>query len=332
MSQNSLLLLSVVPFLTQLTLSTGTILQATFLQTRLPVPDNCTRPYHFPWEDVITLFGSCRTNGNQNKDILRFRISTDTIEKVGELLEETNRGSVQADTAGNIYYLGGVSNWVQKYNAAQNVTERVTTFPFNLRDSTSVNINSTSNEVIVFGGYGIPSAVYSIDLDTFSTQYKTTLPQNILEATSVRVGDFAYIFDSGASRNNRQVMRVNLKNFTTEMVGPPTLPAFSLRPSSVYDSTGNKVYVIGGYTFAGNEGNPTAGIYEFDPVTFENRFIPVANFPVTGEMYWGISPAAVYVEGLDRIYFFGGSLVTSYSWYQNEIFYVSLAPLRGNLG
>lgn len=63
-------------------LSTGTVLTAMILGTRLPYPNNCTRPYHLPGEDVITLFGSCREYPNENKDILRFRMSTDTIEKV----------------------------------------------------------------------------------------------------------------------------------------------------------------------------------------------------------------------------------------------------------
>lgn len=113
---------------------------------------------------------------------------------------------MQPGSVGYIYYLGGSNNLIYRYHPGPNTTETGGVFPFNLRDSTSISLNVTDDEVIIFGGYGIPNAVYALNLATLTVQYEATLPINILEATSVRVGDYAFIFDSGASKDNRQAI------------------------------------------------------------------------------------------------------------------------------
>lgn len=75
---------------------------------------------------------------------------------------------------------------------------------------------------------------------------------------------------------------------------------------------------------------PIDGLIQFDPVSFNNEFIPVANFPVEGASYFRVSPATVYVPDLNRIYFFGGSsfnYTTDEFKIHDEIFYIDLDPL-----
>lgn len=75
------------------------------------------------------------------------------------------------------------------------------------------------------------------------------------------------------------------------------------------DSSAVKVeedaYVLGGYW---RTVLPTNGIIKFNSVSFEWELLTIEGIPVGGRYWYYRAPSAVYVERLNRIYFFGGQI------------------------
>lgn len=137
-----------------------------------------------------------------------------------------------------------------------------------------------------------------------------------------------YFFDDN-QKSNRQALQLDLNNFRVMFVGPPTLPIYNSYPNSVY--TGEFIYILGGHVIStGADPIYTDGIYEFDPSTFESRFIQVANLPLRrSDSIFLLAPAMVFVPHSNRIYCFGGvELTDDLPIFLDYVFFIDLTPLR----
>lgn len=293
-------------------------LSAEFVQVRLPFQSWGQSAFH-DGNDLIYLIGG---TGNADNQILQFSISSETIKVVGNLPVQVFSGSVQEDSGGNLFIFGCGDNGdqVYKFNPKLNSSEFITNLPFDIRYHNSIKYNATSNTVYIPGGY-FQRQLLSFDMETTMLTNLTDLEFDLFNPTSVRIGNKAFIFDHSNIRN-RQAFEFNLDTFEMLLVGRDTLPVFNWVPSSVWDES--FVYVVGGY-----EANwyPYNGIIQFDPRTFDNRFIPVKNFPAFNTTCYHIAPTSVYVRNLNRIYFFGGQSFDSsnnHVWTFDVIYYVNL--------
>ncbi|XP_035710045.1 uncharacterized protein LOC118436330 [Folsomia candida] len=330
-------LISFILILSQL--SKGQLLTAEYLDAKLPFPNRCPRGV-FNGDDLIYLLGGSGADGVSQNQILSLSVSTSTLQSVGVLPGNGRRGTIQSDAFGNMYYIGGGDghHFVFKFDPVTNRSTVAASLPYNVEDSTSVKILDNNNTVYILGGDDFGDGLLAFDLELLTYANVSTLPFAINQGTSVRGNDLKmYIFDDSSTLEQKQAIELDLVTLRMMSVGPPTLPQFIYWPSSVFD--GDKfAYIIGGYlpnveSDEDDDNNvltPTGGIIQFDTVTFENRFLPVRNLPVEGLSYFTLAPAAVYVNTLNRIYFFGGQ---SFNYTVNgtvthdDIFYIDLTPL-----
>ncbi|OXA57738.1 hypothetical protein Fcan01_06682 [Folsomia candida] len=307
------------------------ILTPEYLAIKLPSPNSCLTPF-YDGNDSIYLFGGCEEN-NRNQ-ILVYSIISEVIRFVGTLPTSGMNGHVQGDRAGNMYYIGGLNNgeeWTQvvKFSPATNTTSVVVTLPFSVQDSTSVKYNGTSNTIYIIGGDANPTSLMALDLSLSTHSTVATLPFGIHQAASFRYGNKAYVFDAGTGENQTTAMELDLDTFRMMSVGPSTLPRIILFPSLVFD--GNLfAYLIGGYRPDSPPVTPSEGIIQFNPITFEHAFVPVRNYPISGNYFYH-SPASVYVARNNRIYCFGVStfnVTADRLVARDEIFKIDLTPLN----
>lgn len=304
----------------------GQVLTTQTLDVKLPAPDACQATF-YDGDDSIYLFGG--SEYPQNKQILKFTIFSETLQVVGTLPEASICGHAYSDSSRNIFYLGGGDSgatWfkeVYKFNPVTGVVSHVANLPYTAGERPSFKFSETSNTILVFGDDGEVTQklsafdLYSLTSSTVSTNF--TFYAN--SATAIKVGSKAFLFGVRDPEAARMAVEVDVDTFfNMQYVGLATLPTFTWHPSSVWD--GNYGYVIGGYD--SSTGVRTDGIIQFNPVTYENRFIPVENFPVGGSSHFWYSPATVFVPSRNRIYFFGGY---SSIKIHDEIFYIDLTPL-----
>jgi len=148
-----------------------------------------------------------------------------------------------------------------------------------------------------------------------------TIDSGSAPMTSVRVGNILYLF--GWNLN-----KLDLETFESSP-GPRDFPLlYEDTHSTVWD--GKHAYVTGGYMYGRyDQTTPTNGIIQYNPATDDHYFLPVENFPVKkNDEHFSRAPSAVFVPKLNRIYYFGGRLVTSLGIQDlDDIFYVDLGIL-----
>ncbi|XP_021968224.1 uncharacterized protein LOC110863271 [Folsomia candida] len=317
-------------FLVNVFIPTGqSALTAEYLDIKLPTANACHKPF-FSGGDIIYLFGGCGDVSVQTQ-ILAFSITSETLEVLPTHLPGPSvRGTVQGDTTGNIFYLGGGSGatyrQVYKFDPTGNQTHVSAVLPYNVDEAYSV---IRDNAVSILGGFAKPNGLLTFDLQLGITLNQSFLAFQFHRGTATTVGQKAYIFDAGETVNNRAALELDLNTFRLMSVGPATLPLFNEAPTSVFDGS-RYIYVTGGYI----SGTPTDGIICFDGVTFENQFFPVSNFPVglnSSNTYFRTAPASIFVPNLNRIYFFGGESFNSTSddtVVHDEVFFVDLDSIQ----
>lgn len=260
-------------------------------------------------------------------NIFKFSISSESLVKVGSLPDYGWRGTVQSDSHGNIFYLGGGSGGraVYKFILTTNTSRTVATLPADVNSCTSFKYN---NSVFMLGGdgqYGSGNKLLIFNMETLtSSTVSATLPFWVNGGTAVTIGKKAFVFSATETKENGQALEIDLETYSMTQVGPEAFQ-FMGSPSAVAD--GNWVYIIGGYRETDNESN---GFFKFNGVTHENKFLPVTNVPRTGTDF-NTAPAAVFVPSKNRIYAFGGQTVQGTVWQRSilerdEIFYVDLNP------
>lgn len=294
-----------------------------YLDVKLPFPNSCPKPW-YDGKDSIYLFGWCDNPGRTN--ILKFSISSESLETVGHLPGRGWRGTVHSDRSENVFYLGGGFSWneVYKFDPTTYSSSSVATLPYDVMSSTSVKYNDT---VFILGGTTQFNTLLTVDMEALNySTVSTNLSFSVYGAASVRVGSKAYIFDATGSQRNRQALELDLGTYAMRRVGPSTLSLFTGFSSAVW---GDKfVYVIGasGDRYSPKDENVSIGIFQFNPNSFENKFIPVANLLPEGHEYFS-APGLVFVPGKNRIYAFGGESQRRTDYERksrDEIFYIDV--------
>lgn len=296
-------------------------LLAEYLDTKLPQPYGCISPF-YDGNDTVFLFGCYILNSQ----ILKFSISSQTLQEVGRLRGITLKGTLQSDGIGNIFYLGGGgdSRDVYKFEPETNTIETVARLPVSVQDSVSIKYDDT---VLILGGLGQDRELMTFNLDTLNySMVSNNLTFVVTAGATVRVGNKAFLFDDTESGQNRNALELDLDTYDMTRVGLATLPRFTGYTATVWDD--DFAYIVTGSRF--DSGNETHGLVQFNPKSYDNGFIPVQNFPVESPNYFWITPGTVFIPGLSRIYGFGGE-----SWNSSanrfvdhdEIFYIDLAPL-----
>lgn len=298
-------------------------------RARLPMKRAFTTSIYDGEDSIYTFGGSEYRNPSfyDYKDILKYTISTDTIQIVNQLPLPLFYSSTSMDMSGNIFLFGGIernaegglsySPLIFKYFPKTNILQQISTrLPYRMYDMAAAK--TSNNQVYLFGG-STQFNTFLFDMDSLSLTSGGRLPTRWEELKTTAVSDNlgnSFIFGH-LDFAPAPVIKLNLQ--TLQMVmGQETLPYFRDRPASVWDGT--NAYVIGGHFPVGN------AIIQFNPVTMTHVLIPVTNFPGDGDSILS-STAAVYVEKLKRIYFMGGvsiSLVGGASVYHDEIWYIDL--------
>lgn len=301
----------------------NTELKTEYLGVTLPFA-NTSPATIYDGKDSIYLFGGdrySRDDDDSSKSILRFSISSETLETVGTLPDGSTAGSLQSDSSGNIFLFGGGSgrDEVYKFDPTTNISSSVATLPYSLGDSISIKYGEDSNQVFILGGRDQGRKLGIFDMETFNYSEVSTLPIYVGQSTVFRVEKEAFIFDNTHQTNNR-ALKFDLDTYDLRAIGPGNLPGFT-GAASVW--TGQFGYVIGGF----NPGNGSHGIYQFNPDSWTNKLIPVAGLEWDNGRYLREAPGSVYVPRLNRIYCFGGEY-SQRNWGRREIFVIDLNPLN----
>jgi len=294
-------------------------------------------PYYDGDSDTIYLFGGLSKILPYTM-IAGFSISNESLWKAGALpLYETgSKSPVLTDPNSPYFFYFTASDFnstnVQKFDPADGSLKQVGIIPY----STAVSSSAKSPDGklnYIFGGQGLDKNIFQLDLTTLPNsedeviQLKVVgrLSQVFSTSSSVTVGNKVFIFGTPHEKfNTFPYIILNLD--TLECSDPLSFhfPKFNGAPS-VVKGNGDEIYIIGGYT----EGTPTNGIIRMNTTSQDWEFIRVENFPVAdSRLQFLIAPATVFVEKLNRLYFFGGLDGTVHGEvnFRNDIWYIDLDP------
>ncbi|XP_035708326.1 uncharacterized protein LOC118435913 [Folsomia candida] len=302
---------------------------------KLPMPLYRPMVSYDKSDSSIYIFGGVREERYQNQ-ILRYDIATSTTTYVGNIpgFGWIYEGAVQLARPGEFFYFGGdnsQNSQAYKFNRESNHTIKVADLPRSVNSVTTVIRESSSAEVILFGGNGKRDGVLKFDLETFESSEIGSLPSQCTgNPTSVLVEDKAHIFcQSFNSTSNDSgsllVMNLNFMDSQTILMGWPRVD----HPQSAIFN-GQHIYIIGGY-FA-LQGLSTNGMIKVDPMTHLWTFVPLNDMPIRNQEYfYKQPPTAVYVEEMNRIYMIGGvsmHKVIGDTSYHDDVWYVDLNPAQ----
>lgn len=198
--------------------------------------------------------------------------------------------------------------------------------PYYFNDGTSVKYNS---KIYFFGGSNTGQQrdkVVEYDPDTGSSRIFGTLPiayygvsmmeWNMFDffvsyffysqAYSARIGSRVFLIGGPVeTRFTNQLMVYDLDTGIST-IGPPGFPTSPYNQDNTVVADDKAVYMLG----PTNE-YPTDGLIKINPDTLDFEFVYVDNWPLTGSAMFQRAPVPVYVNKLNRIYFFGGDPVYS---------------------
>lgn len=166
--------------LTHLTPTTGQILTAEYLDVKLPHANGCPLPFYDEY-DTIYFFGGCSDDTYTN--ILKFTVSTDTLEEIGVLPGRGQVGTVQSDGLGNIFYFGGgdLGTQVYVFNTTPNSSNTVATLPNRVRSGISMKYNDSYSTVFILGGVGQNGEMLAFYMDTLNVSTVSTIVEQVSE-------------------------------------------------------------------------------------------------------------------------------------------------------
>jgi len=269
---------------------------------KLPAPIYSQRAI-YDGLNSIYLIGGYIQSGSTPTQILKYNIVTDSIEEpMGAILPTYAFGfTVQQNRDGDIFIFGAGANnnYIFKFNPGTSSIENVGFLPYDIYYASSVKYYDISNSVFIFGGFfsTYRDAILEYDMAKNTAEPRGRLTKRYIVNDAVGFENYAYIFGRSESEpTGESITKINMDNWESES-GPNELPIVSGYSSLVSD--GKSIFICGGYEPTSQW--PAEGLIHIDPVTLNSTFIPVDNFVPSG-----ISPAVVYVERLNRIYFFGG--------------------------
>jgi len=285
--------------------------------------------------DSLYIVGGFSFNGSyQNqRDILKYSLSQDTLELVGQLPVGVSSAFTWNDGNGTHYVIGGSSARGEVYRFQEGNESAVET------------VGSTSS--VVYHPLPQPSNKEVIHLvltrsQTFPRMFEfhttdltmnRTIPLPFLEGYNIyytqgaaQVDDgytvliFSHFSDSRGSLPSRHdvVVKYSIPEDRFELFQTPIPPwQSSLNPFSDNDV----VYL---FAFGEKVQNCTTGIHRYDTVRNETEFFQVTG--ILGEGRYLEETSTFFVPSMNRLYIFGGSSYPG-GIYRDEIWTVDLDPI-----
>jgi len=276
-------------------------LKAEFATAKLPMPLWGSQLV-YDGDNSIYIFGGA--GEGLYPDILRYDISSDSIEKVGEMPYPGYEGAAEWNGAdGSVFHFGGSTGTEYTYT---NVIDSTIT--------TSSSIARLSAEVL-----DDPMFMISFKQDNSSLTY--ILLRMVADASLSRVYQFdtstyeitpvsdsfeffgltSFVMDNYAyTLGYKKVLEADMTSLKMEIFDSG--PDFSQLSISSAVSDGTNAYLIGGY-YSGYMGD---FLIQYNPVNHSWITLEVDDFPYTNNIAYYYGPASVFVAKLNRIYYFGG--------------------------
>jgi len=331
------------------------ILAFTFLLALLQLPTiNCQRlnaveiatiPHEFYGSTVfydgdewIYTFHTVKDDG-YHPQLWRLSVSNFTLEKVAEYTNFMNFYGYGAHINETAYFFGDTredSSIVQfKLDNNSNSTELLTpltglTLPLSMYGSAI----TYQDEVYIFCS-SYCSGVYKFFPENQEITQVTEIPMvhRKSQVGSVRVEDKVYVFGIPLdyyNEDNHTYSVFNLKTYEYEGNTGNNLDYLKYTGIPAATTDGKFIYLI-----PSHENPATArvdGLYQIDPKTHTNQFLPVADFPVNNPSYFYDAPASIYVEKVNGIFMFGGVVrELGKQWnveYLKQIYFIDMSPLN----
>jgi len=318
--------------------STCQVLRAEYAKIPLPSPDFGKSPV-FDGDESIYLLGGV----GAWRRILRFNISTETIEQVGELLYGNDLGQNGAaiNSNGKIFSIGGGLidgiGRVQSFDPSQDiVSKNLSNLPYDISAGSRIPLEGGDQVLIVGGslaGFNLDKVLmYDMIKESATVLNNKTLPISMVNCKAARLGNKAFVFGYPQSVTNPPAYILDLD--TLEVQLPPEdfiFPRLVDEPQVI--SNGYNYFLLGGWSNESDHQSdvPTDGIVRFDPEDFSWNFIKVENFPIQSYEHFWRPPSSIYIEKLNRIYSFGGMSRNFSSpnsgMVRDDIWYIDLSPL-----
>ncbi|OXA62921.1 hypothetical protein Fcan01_01366 [Folsomia candida] len=307
-------------------------------------------------DDSIYIFGGLYQEYNStttgiSDQIYRYSVVSDTLTPVGQFPNPIYGGSVEHDGNGNYFYFGGnlpydpdqsgstYSLKIFKFTPSDGQVVQVGTILRYLFRSPCIRYNNTV--VILGSSYYSDPAVFAFDMETHQVKWLRDMPQRYMDHTAV--------WDEA---ENRAVVFGYKHRPASKSAEPNAVEPFTLyKPTGFGDNevvdvilpfsfTGltQATAVVGRAAYVIGSQRPSTSNYiarvnletlEVERIYVEN-FIPYYDLSDV-DLFYIIS--AVYVEKLNRIYYFGGRLQFysfKHTQYIGDVAYIDLAPLGQN--
>jgi hypothetical protein len=191
-----------------------------------------------------------RYNGNESyADILRYNITSDTIEKVSSLSSPTSGGLVlKSKDANFIYHFGGTSTRtaIQVFNPAKKITVTLNTvLPSEVLHSDGMTINHTA---FICSGRTEKILEFNLASETVKTVGRLLFGNETVISTAIitdNTSNRVWLFPGSEGRLNNRVMIYNSESkLTSTTQKNVSVPSLYFKPATV--STGRYGYIIGG--------------------------------------------------------------------------------------
>jgi len=281
--------------------------------------------------DSIYIFG---TGSDEAISIVaRFSIDSDSCEEVGRLPSVVYLGSAQAVGTG-IYYFGGQYPGegyrdIIKFDTLTNTVASVGKMPFDASYHTTFKQPNSSN-LYFFKSSNFNeefSKLYELDMSTYAfTELNGDV--DILGYTSAVVDKYSYIFGQEESTQKSRILMIDMESINSPFQ-PFTFSDRVFSHTSQVVSDGISAYIINSHDPSAEPGYLPNAFVRINLQDYIPDYPEIENFPMpTSEGRYFFAPSAVYVDKLNRIYYFGGrtwnSTSNEYS-YVKDIWYIDLS-------
>jgi len=313
-------------------------LKAEFSAVKLPIPAADAQPFYDGLEYVYLFGGHSENNTASGTKVLRYNVYTDVIEEVGQLPTIGIRGSVQA-LGREIYYFGGYTEGegyrdVVKFNILNNTATFVKKLHFDAQYHATMKPADSSDLYFLRDKEdGSGSYLYLSQLPELPFNKYTS--RDVTGYTSAVLGNRGYIF--GQNPRDSRILEINLDSF---VITSRYFANHIFQKNDIAVTDGLHFYII--ESINPDSGSEVPVTNSFFRIALDsgypwNRDYPeVENYPVQqAELNYLNPPSPVFVDRLNRIYYFGGKIRNSLSntdSYVDDIWYIDLSTPEKRAG
>lgn len=298
--------------------------------------------------ESIYLFGGLTHNFDASDAIFHYNLTSEELSVVAHFPIPIYGGTVQNDGHGNYFYFGGnlipfdgepsrYSLAIYKFNSNSGEVSQVGTILRYMFDSASIVYNNT---IVIFGSsYYSEPVVYSFDMESHRIRQLANMPERYMEHAAVwdEVHQRALIFGYKyrTSRQNDVIPKA-MESFTFyKPTGFEDNEVIQVNLPVTFSCLTRSVITLGRYAYVIGAQRPSTSNYivrvELETLDIElllvNDFIPWEDINDVDIFY---NVAAVHVERLQRVYYFGGRLQLysdNSGIILDNIAYIDLSPL-----